>query len=111
VPSDTIRSQTLSRLQDRADPYRQSLDTNLGNVAVLDIDGAIRMKRALLDMKAGVTNVTVSWTVFHDHKGFNWRVLRALVAARFELVRTLTSPFSWTGPQLGTQVWFVARRR
>jgi SAM-dependent methyltransferase len=50
-------------------------------------------------------------TVFHDHKGFNWRVLRALVAERFELVRMLTSPFSWTGPQLGTQVWFVARRR
>jgi 2-polyprenyl-3-methyl-5-hydroxy-6-metoxy-1,4-benzoquinol methylase len=48
---------------------------------------------------------------FHDHKGFNWRLLRALVAARFDLLRTLTSPFSWTGPQLGTQVWFVARRR
>jgi hypothetical protein len=50
-------------------------------------------------------------TAFHDHKGFNWRVLRTLVASRFDLVRTLTSPFDWTGAQLGTQVWFVARRR
>jgi glycosyltransferase involved in cell wall biosynthesis/SAM-dependent methyltransferase len=50
-------------------------------------------------------------TMCHDHKGFNWRVLRALVAARFDLVDTLTSPFDWTGPGLGTQVWFVARRR
>jgi 2-polyprenyl-3-methyl-5-hydroxy-6-metoxy-1,4-benzoquinol methylase len=50
-------------------------------------------------------------TTFHDHKGFNWRVLRGLVASRFDLMRTLTSPFIWTGPQFGTQVWFVARRR
>jgi hypothetical protein len=50
-------------------------------------------------------------TVFHDHKVFNWRVLRALVAEGFELDRMLTSPFSWTGAQLGTQVWFVARKR
>jgi len=49
VPSDTIRSQTLSRLKDSADPYRQALDTTLGNVAVLDIEEATRMKRALLD--------------------------------------------------------------
>jgi SAM-dependent methyltransferase len=48
---------------------------------------------------------------FHDHKGFNWRVLRATVASRFDLVRTVTSPFNWPGPHLGTQVWFVARRR
>ena len=48
---------------------------------------------------------------FHDHKGFNWRVLRATVASRFDLVRTVTSPFNWPGPHLGTQVWFVARTR
>ena len=48
---------------------------------------------------------------FHDHKGFNWQVLRTSVASRFELVRTVTSPFDWTGPFLGTQIWFVARRR
>jgi type III restriction enzyme len=59
VPSDTIRSQTLSRLQDSADPYRQSLDTNLGNVAVLDIDDATRMKRALLDSHTVIVVATM----------------------------------------------------
>jgi len=47
VPSDTIRTQTLSRLKDSADPYRQGLDTTLGNVAVLAIEESTRMKRAL----------------------------------------------------------------
>jgi SAM-dependent methyltransferase len=50
-------------------------------------------------------------TTFHDHKGFNWRTLRTLVRARFDLVREATSPVSWLGPQLGTQRWFVARKR
>ena len=59
VPSDTIRSQTLSRLQDSADPYRQSLDTNLGDVAVLDIDDATRMKRALLDSHTVIVVATM----------------------------------------------------
>jgi type III restriction enzyme len=59
VPSDTIRSQTLSRLQNSADPYRQSLDTNLGNVAVLDIDEATRMKRALLDSHTVIVVATM----------------------------------------------------
>jgi type III restriction enzyme len=59
VPSDTIRSQTLSRLKDSADPYRQSLDTNLDNVAVLDIDDATRMKRALLDSHTVIVVATM----------------------------------------------------
>lgn len=49
-------------------------------------------------------------TTFHDHKGFNWKALRSMLAARFDLIRTLTSPVSWLGPQLGTQIWFVARQ-
>src|SRR5262249_53189948 len=48
---------------------------------------------------------------FHDHKGFNWRVLRSAIASRFNLVSTITSPFDWLGPQLGTQLWFVAQGR
>ena len=48
---------------------------------------------------------------FHDHKGFNWRVLRALVSADFDLVRESTSPVEWLGPQLGTQRWLIARKR
>jgi hypothetical protein len=47
---------------------------------------------------------------FHDHKGFNWRVLRRLVTAQFELVRESTSPVEWLGPQLGTQRWLIARK-
>jgi SAM-dependent methyltransferase len=50
-------------------------------------------------------------STFHDHKGFNWRVLRAMVSARFDLQRESTSPFEWPGPQLGTQRWLIARKR
>lgn len=50
-------------------------------------------------------------STFHDHKGFNWRVLRALVGAEFELIGESTSPVAWLGPQLGTQRWLVARKR
>lgn len=59
VPSDTIRSQTLARLKDSADPYRQALDTTLGNVAVLDIEEAMRMKRALLDSHTVIVVATM----------------------------------------------------
>ena len=59
VPSDTIRSQTLARLKDSADPYRQTLDTNLGHVAVLDIEEATRMKRALLDSHTVIVVATM----------------------------------------------------
>ncbi len=50
-------------------------------------------------------------TSFHDHKGFNWRVLRTLVSDRFELIRETTSPIPWLGSLFGTQHWFVARKR
>ena len=48
---------------------------------------------------------------FHDHKGFNWRVMRAKVAEQFELLKISASPFSWLPPGLASQVWFVARKR
>lgn len=50
-------------------------------------------------------------STFHDHKGFNWRVLRKLIDAQFDLVRESTSPVQWLGPQLGTQRWLIARKR
>lgn len=50
-------------------------------------------------------------STFHDHKGFNWRRLRRLITAEFDLVRESTSPFERLGPQLGTQRWFIARKR
>lgn len=48
---------------------------------------------------------------YHGHKGFNWKVLRREIRQRFKLERTLTSPLSWGGPQLASQVWFVARKK
>jgi SAM-dependent methyltransferase len=49
-------------------------------------------------------------SLFHDHKGFNWKVLKVALAERFNIVRILTSPLSWLGPQASTQVWFIARK-
>jgi SAM-dependent methyltransferase len=48
-------------------------------------------------------------SLFYDHKGFNWKVLKVALADRFNVVRTLTSPVSWLGPQASTQVWFIAQ--
>jgi type III restriction enzyme len=71
VPSDTIRTQTLSRLKDSADPYRQVLDTTLGNVAVLDIDEATRMKRGLLDSHTVIVVATMQAFRRKDMSGLN----------------------------------------
>ena len=57
VPSDAIRTQTLTRLQDRNDPYRIALDTSLGSVEVLDIDEALTVQRSVLD---GATVIVVA---------------------------------------------------
>jgi type III restriction enzyme len=57
VPSDAIRTQTLSRLQDRSDPYRIALETTLGSVEVLDIDAALTVQRSVLD---GATVIVVA---------------------------------------------------
>ena len=45
----------------------------------------------------------------YDHKGFNWMVLRDRLRRQFVLERVVASPFSWLGPRLATQVWFVCR--
>jgi SAM-dependent methyltransferase len=50
-------------------------------------------------------------TPFHDHKGFNWMVLRARLAAFFEIDEVVAAPLPWLGPHLATQVWFVGRKR
>jgi SAM-dependent methyltransferase len=50
-------------------------------------------------------------TPFHDHKGFNWRVLRDRLARRFTIEEVVASPLPWLGPQLATQIWFVARKK
>jgi SAM-dependent methyltransferase len=48
---------------------------------------------------------------FHDHKGFNWMVLQARLAAYFEIDEVVAAPLPWLGPHLATQVWFVGRKR
>lgn len=57
VPSDAIRTQTLTRLQDRNDPYRIALEASLSSVEVLDIDEALTMQRSVLD---GATVIVVA---------------------------------------------------
>jgi hypothetical protein len=46
----------------------------------------------------------------HDHKGFNWRALRAKLARRIPIERTFGSPISALPPDLGSQAFFVARK-
>lgn len=48
---------------------------------------------------------------YHDHKGFNWMRLRAILSERFELREVLSSPVPRLTPHLASQVWFVAGKR
>ena len=48
---------------------------------------------------------------FHDHKGFNWRVLRERLSRQFDVTRVVASPVAWLGPGLATQVWFICQAR
>ncbi len=48
-------------------------------------------------------------TEFHDHTGFNWMLLKKRLSEQFTIERILTSPIRWLPPQLGSQVWFIAR--
>ncbi len=47
---------------------------------------------------------------FHDHKGFNWRVLLEILGERFEVEAVSFSPLSWGGPQLSSQAWFTLQK-
>ena len=48
---------------------------------------------------------------YHDHKGFNWRVLAERISTRFTITSIAASPFARLGPSCATQVWFVARKK
>jgi SAM-dependent methyltransferase len=50
-------------------------------------------------------------TPFHDHKGFNWMVLRRQLEHYFHVDEVVATPFPWLGPHLATQVWFAGRKR
>ncbi len=47
----------------------------------------------------------------HDHKGFNWMFLREKLRDLFEIEQVLGSPLAWLPPHLGSQAWFIARKR
>ena len=47
----------------------------------------------------------------YDHKGLNWMVLRSRLERQFVITRIAASPFSWLGPHLATQAWFICRLR
>lgn len=57
VPSNAIREQTLNALKNRSHPYRQALESKLGEVTVCEVAEALYVKRATLD---GSTTVIVS---------------------------------------------------
>lgn len=48
---------------------------------------------------------------FHDHKGFNWRLLRSMLQSRLDIESTITSPVPWLPPSMASQVWFVLKKR
>lgn len=48
---------------------------------------------------------------YHDHKGFNWMLMRQRLADTFEIESIHSSPVSWLSPRLASQVWFVARKK
>ncbi len=47
----------------------------------------------------------------HDHKGFNWMVLRELLGQMFEIESVVGSPINWLPPHLASQVWFLAHKK
>jgi 2-polyprenyl-3-methyl-5-hydroxy-6-metoxy-1,4-benzoquinol methylase len=45
-----------------------------------------------------------------DHKGFNWKVVRGLIAERFSIEGVHATPVPALGPDLGSQAWMIARK-
>lgn len=48
---------------------------------------------------------------FHDHKGFNWRLLRHCLTRHFDIRKIRTSPLPSLPPAFNSQVWFLATKR
>ena len=51
------------------------------------------------------------WNLFHRHKGFNWRRLRARLREKLIVERTCFSPLGWSGGYLSSQAWFICKPR
>ena len=47
---------------------------------------------------------------FHDHKGFNWRLLRSMLQSALISRAPITSPVPWLPPSMASQVWFVLKK-
>lgn len=50
-------------------------------------------------------------TIFHDHKGFNWKALRQRFDEGFVVEQVLASPVNWLPVGMASQAWFILRRR
>jgi type III restriction enzyme len=70
VPSNAIREQTLARLRDPADPYRQALASRFtGPVTVMDLREALALQRATLDGETVVIVATLAALRVSDTEG------------------------------------------
>ncbi len=70
VPSNAIREQTLARLRDPSDPYRQALAGRFtGPVTVMDLAEALHVQRGTLDGETVVIVATLAALRVNDTEG------------------------------------------
>lgn len=70
VPSNAIREQTLTRLKNRRDPYREALESRItGPVSVLDLSEALSVSKGTLDSDSVVIVATLAALRVADTEG------------------------------------------
>lgn len=69
VPSNAIRQQTLGALKDRNHPYRQALESRLGNVTVLDTTEALYLQPSTLQSDTVIIVSTMQAFRVEDTEG------------------------------------------
>ncbi len=70
VPSTPIRDQTLARLRDAGDPYRQALDAAFdGRVTIMDVEEALYVRRAIINSDTCVIVATLAAFRVEDIEG------------------------------------------
>lgn len=69
VPSNAIREQTLKALKSPTHPYRQALDSGIGQVEVLDVQEALYLAQAALNCKTVIIVSTVQAFRVDDTEG------------------------------------------
>lgn len=110
VPVETGMPLLLKQLVRRAAAWRGVGDYRGANpytigeyVASVFAGSAPHIKRPIYNVHGDMP--------FHDHKGFNWRVLRDRLTRRFTIDEVVASPLPWLGPRFATQIWFVVRKK